>query len=416
MEYTIKPRVPGVAPKDDPDYDGQVFVYVFTYVLDPWIQPSLMGQVTLVVANAQGFVPGMTIVIENGGYYEVVSTTALDRMTVQFLGSNFDAPVGSTIAPGKITTTSLPGPAGPAGGPGTAGPPGGPGPAGPPGPPLTVKGVVAGTGNLPASGNTIGDLYVVSSNGHAYSWSGTVWVDMGPFLGPPGPAGAPAHTFSSAGFTVPAFGSTVIVNVTDSSWVAVGEVIYVQNAGGPGVAGPMQVTATTPTSITLLNIASSSGVGPAGPPGSNGTNGQPSYTFSSAGFTVPALGASVVVPVGNTSWAALGEVLYVQDANGPGVAGPMQITAITATTITLMNVASGSSTGPQGPPGSPAYAFSSGQFTVPAVGSTVVVNVNDSSWVALGQILYVQDAGSPGVAGALKVTAKTPTSLTLQNI
>lgn len=258
-EYTITPRVPGVRPADDPNYDGQVFVYVFTQVLDPWIQPLVMGNVEIVVANAQGFVPGMTVAIENGGYYEVVSTTALDRMTVQNLLGN-TVPPGATIAPGKVTTTSLPGPAGPAGGPGSPGPAGGTGPVGPPGPPLVVKGVVAGTGNLPASGNAIGDVYVVSSNGHAYSWNGTAWIDMGPFLGPPGPSGQPAYTFSSSPFTVPSVGQTVVVNVSDSSWIAPGEVLYVQDAGGPGIAGPMQVTAKTPTTLTLLNITFSSGV------------------------------------------------------------------------------------------------------------------------------------------------------------
>jgi hypothetical protein len=39
--------------------------------------------------------------------------------------------------------------------------------------------------------------------------------------------------------------------------VALGEVLWIQDAGGPGVAGPMQVTAKTSNSITLLNIATS---------------------------------------------------------------------------------------------------------------------------------------------------------------
>jgi hypothetical protein len=412
MDYTIKPRVPGVAPKDPPDYDGVTFVYVFTNVLDPWIQPILGGVVTLVVANAQGFVPGMTVAIENAGYYEVVSTTALDRMIIQSLGTGYSSlPPGTTIPPGKVTTTSLPGPPGPAGA-GGPGPPGPPGTAGPPGPPLQVKGSVSGINNLPPTGNSVGDLYVVTSTGHAYSWNGTAWIDMGPFLGPIGPAGQPSYTFSSAGFTVPAFGATVVVPVANSTWVAVGEIIYVQNAGGPGVAGPMQVMATSPTSITLMNIAVSSGAGPAGPAG---TNGQSAFSFSTAGFTVPAIGATVTVPMINTTWAVLGEVLYVQDANGPGVAGPMQITGITANSITLMNIASGSSTGPPGPTGQPSYSFAQASFTVPAVGSTVLVTVDQTAWVPIGAILYVQDANSPGVAGSLKVISKTSNTLTLQN-
>lgn len=126
LEYFITPRVPGVRPKDPPDYDGYVFVYVFTQILDPWITPPVMGNVVVVVANSQGFVPGMTIAIQDAGYYEVVSTEALDRMTIKNLYSS-NAPPGTPIGPVPITTTSLPGPAGPAG---PVGPNGAAGPTG----------------------------------------------------------------------------------------------------------------------------------------------------------------------------------------------------------------------------------------------------------------------------------------------
>ena len=42
---------------------------------------------------------------------------------------------------------------------------------------FTVKGVVATTGDLPASGE-LGDLYMVSGEGYAsYVWSGSAWVE-----------------------------------------------------------------------------------------------------------------------------------------------------------------------------------------------------------------------------------------------
>jgi hypothetical protein len=408
-EFFITPRVPGVRPQDPPNYDGYVFVYVFTQVLDPWVMPPVLGNVTLVVANAQGFVPGMTIMIEFGGYFEVVSTDALNRMTVLNFG-NYNQPPGTSIPPGKITTTSLPGPSGPPGPTGAQGALGPAGIQGIPGPPLQVKGSVAGTGNLPMTGNTNGDLYTVTSNGHGYAWSGTAWIDLGPFQGPTGPG---AYTFLNAGFTVPAVGSSVTVAVADSSWVALGEVLYVQDAGGPGVAGPMQVIGKTPSSVTLLNIGTSSGIGPPGPAGANGAS---AFTLSNSGFTIPPYGQSVTIPVANTDWVALGEILYVQDAGGPGIAGLMQVTGKTATTLTLLNLAGTSGVGPPGPTGPPAYTNSTTGFSVPAVGSAIVVPVADSSWVAPGEIVYVQDAGGPGIAGAMQVTAKTPTSLTLQNI
>lgn len=90
--------------------------------------------------------------------------------------------------------------------------------------------------------------------------------------------------------------------------------------------------------------------GPAGPagapgaPGAAGANGQPAYTLSTAGFTVPPVGQTVTVPVSDTSWVALNEVLWVQDAGGTGIAGPMQVTAKTANSLTLVNIATSSPT------------------------------------------------------------------------
>ena len=69
-----------------------------------------------------------------------------------------------------------------------------------------------------------------------------------------GPQGNPAYTNSTAGFTVPAVGSTVVVNVNNGAWATVGEVVWVAGAGVSGAAGAMQVTAAGPTSLTLQNI------------------------------------------------------------------------------------------------------------------------------------------------------------------
>ncbi len=76
-----------------------------------------------------------------------------------------------------------------------------------------------------------------------------------------GPTGLPAYTLSTSAFTVPAIGATVVVSVADTSWVAVGEIVYVQDANGVGAAGPLQVTAKTTTTLTLLNLAVSTGGG-----------------------------------------------------------------------------------------------------------------------------------------------------------
>lgn len=98
-------------------------------------------------------------------------------------------------------------------------------------------------------------------------------------------------------------------------------------AGSPGPAGPAG------------EDGEPGAPGAAGTPGAVGPTGQPAYTLSLSGFTVPAIGTTVTVSVDDTSWAALSEIVWVQDAESPGVAGPMQVTAKTATTLTLLNIA-----------------------------------------------------------------------------
>jgi len=63
--------------------------------------------------------------------------------------------------------------------------------------------------------------------------------------------GKPAYTNTSAGFTVPSIGSTVVVNVNDTSWATVGEIVWVAGAAGSGIAATMKITALTGTTLTL---------------------------------------------------------------------------------------------------------------------------------------------------------------------
>lgn len=70
--------------------------------------------------------------------------------------------------------------------------------------------------------------------------------------GPAGPAGNAAWTTTTTSFTIPAIGFTGTVNVVDASWVAVGEMVYLSGAGGPTLAGAMQVIAKTGNQLTLL--------------------------------------------------------------------------------------------------------------------------------------------------------------------
>jgi len=73
--------------------------------------------------------------------------------------------------------------------------------------------------------------------------------------------------------------------------------------------------------------------------------------------------------------------------------------------------------GAAGLPGLNAFTLTNAAFTVPQIGQTVVVTVADTTWTTIGEMVYVANAGSNGTtqAGALQVTAKTATTLTLLN-
>ena len=195
---------------------------------------------------------------------------------------NFTIPQGIQGVIGPTGSTGSQGPTG------SSGPQG---PAGPPGPPLNMKGTVASSANLPTTGNTIGDLYLALDTGHGWSWNGTAWVDTGPFQGPQGNPGTSAITTSSASFTVPAVGSTVLANVADSTFAVIGEMVWVTKAASSTQAGVMLVTAKVTGQLTLQTPAQAPGVAvpgivvpsgaqvsPAGPQGVQGVQGVPGPT------------------------------------------------------------------------------------------------------------------------------------------
>ena len=62
------------------------------------------------------------------------------------------------------------------------------GPTGPVGAGIKILGSKATTGDLPTSGNTVGDGYLVGAN--FYVWDGTQWANVGPIQGPKGDTGA----------------------------------------------------------------------------------------------------------------------------------------------------------------------------------------------------------------------------------
>lgn len=117
-------------------------------------------------------------------------------------GSRFQ----TTVSPG----IPIPGPQGERG---LRGPQGPQGVTGSPGAGLVVRGTVpTAPGTLPTSGNRPGDGWIALDTGHIWCWTGSAWIDGGPFGGPQGPPGPPgalasmeAHDFTGLRFTGTAY-------------------------------------------------------------------------------------------------------------------------------------------------------------------------------------------------------------------
>ena len=133
--------------------------------------------------------------------------------------------VGSGASQGPKGDPGPAGPTGPSGPQGPAGPTGLPGAAGPAGPASTVPGPPGAIGPAGPAG----------------------------LPGPAGTTGSPAWTtVSTSSFTVPAYGATVVVNVLDTSWIAIGQWLYIDTSNG-ATAGQMVVQSKTVSTVTFLN-------------------------------------------------------------------------------------------------------------------------------------------------------------------
>lgn len=192
---------------------------------------------TIAVGVTQTSPPGSSATVTNVGDQH----SAIFNFTIP---SGLTGPAGPSGTTGSTGSQGPPGPTGPQG---VTGNPGQPGPMGATGP----QGPQGAQGNQGSTGPA-GSQGPVGPTGNTGA------------QGAIGPTGQPAYTLSTSGFVVPAVGNTITVPVADTSWAALNEVIWVQDAGGPGVAGPMQITAKTPTSLTLLNIATTTGGGGGG--------------------------------------------------------------------------------------------------------------------------------------------------------
>jgi hypothetical protein len=230
------------------------------------------------------------------------------------------------------------GPTGPAGAAGPTGPvstqpstvTGPTGPTGPQGTSINVRGTVAAVVNLPASGNTINDAYIVTADGDLYVWGGSTWSNVGQIVGPQGPTGAQGPT-----------GPT-------------GAAGYVGSDGATGPTGPTGATGATGAASTV--VGPTGPLGPTGPQGLQGQLGPTGPTGAASQVTGP---TGATGPTGSTGPAGK----FTASSTAPDVStaspGDGWFNTETAKTYVFFNsvwteVASGNAgpTGPQGVPGS----------------------------------------------------------------
>lgn len=150
---------------------------------------------------------------------------------------------------------------------------------------VKILGTKATTGDLPASGNTIGDGWMVS--GFLWTWTGTEWVNVGQIkgdkgdTGDTGPTGATGNTGATGSQGIP--GTPGADGVVLYTWVR-----YADNSSGGGLSssptGKAYIGfAYNKTSPTPSNVAGDYTFalfkGDQGVAGSTGANGATLYTW-----------------------------------------------------------------------------------------------------------------------------------------
>ena len=256
-------------------------------------------------------------------------------------------PTGPTGA--NSTVTGPTGPQGVQGISGPTGPTGAQGPTGPQGTSINVKGSVEEVGNLPSTGNSVNDAYIVQSDGNLWIWDGTQWDDAGQIVGPMGPTGATGST----GIT----GSQGPTGPTGSQGIQ-----GIQGATGPTGANSTVAGPTGPTGAQGIQ-------GPTGPTGALGSQGPTGPTGAastvtgptgSQGPTGPTGATGLTGSIGPTGSQGIQGIQGIQGVIGPtgaqGVTGPTGAQGVTgptgstgaASTVTGPTGSQGP-TGPTGP-------------------------------------------------------------------
>jgi hypothetical protein len=242
-----------------------------------------------------------------------------------------------------------------------------------------------------------------------------------------GAAGQNAYTTTTAQFTVPNIGANVTITVGNSDWTVPGQIIFIQDAGSYEV-----IDKPSSTQITVKNSGNQGNAAPAtviatgraiAPGGATGLAGTSGYTTTTAQFTVPSINANVTVNVVDSNWMPVGLITFiggnagyyevmskpsstqVELKNLGESANAAPATVISSGVIISSGGAKGATgttgatgatgaTGTTGAAGQNAFTTTTATFSQPNVGNTVTISVGNSSWVSIGQVIFIYTGGS----------------------
>ena len=241
---------------------------------------------------------------------------------------------------------------------GPTGPRGPTGPTGPQGTDIHFVGSVATVGNLPSSGNSVNDAYIVDADGNLYVWNGSTWTDAGQIVGPMGPTGATGAT-GAQGVQGPT-GSTGAQGIqgitgptgpTGPTGALGGVFLFGQNQPSNPVDGSVWYQSSTGLSYVyitgtgwqLINL-----YGPTGPQGSTGPQGAQGQ-FGPTGPTGALGDTGPTGPIGPTGpTGAQGNQGPQGDQGDLGATGPIGATGPTGPQGVMGPTGSLGLTGPTG--------------------------------------------------------------------
>ena len=237
--------------------------------------------------------------------------------------------------------------------------------------------------------------------------------------GAPGTPGVNAFTIVTTGFIIPALMNNVTVDVANTSWMTIGQVLVIQ---GPANFRVMSIPSTTSVVLQFLSnpgdLPSGSAIGANATVSASGF-GESAFTFTTADFTIPPIGNTVTVNVIQSDWMAAGISIYI--------AGDWftvsSIPSLTSVILTYANVVSNVNAGntvtsgakmiTSGHNGENAYTLTiAADQVIPALASNVTVNVANSDWMVVGSNVVIGDA-SWGKATYQVVSLPTSQSATL---